>query len=169
MNTCSKCQGTGFVAVCVEPMAGLAGYESEPCGCEPVKRLPMPECPNCAGKGHCLPFGAQERALCPLCRGRGVLLLNDEPVTHAPTVSPLEAAWATRDASRYALQAAIARRDAAITATHEAKADFDAADLAALASGPRPATVPECAACTSDNHREARGPWNVHTCGKVSP
>jgi hypothetical protein len=64
VSTCAKCNDSGFVAVCVEPMAGLAGYESEPCGCTPVKRLPMPE-----------------------------------PVAPAPTVSPLEAAWAEVDAA----------------------------------------------------------------------
>lgn len=31
MNACSKCNGSGFVAICVEPMAGLAGYEKEAC------------------------------------------------------------------------------------------------------------------------------------------
>lgn len=58
MSACDRCNGSGLVAVCVEPMAGLAGYESEPCGCDPVKRFPM----------------------------------------LAPTVSPLEAAWAEFDA-----------------------------------------------------------------------
>lgn len=48
MSACAKCHDSGFVAVCVEPMAGLAGYESHPCGCEPIKRFPMPEANHAA-------------------------------------------------------------------------------------------------------------------------
>jgi hypothetical protein len=52
VSACDRCHDSGFVAVCVEPMAGLAGYESEPCGCEPIKRLPMTCCNFHTTGGH---------------------------------------------------------------------------------------------------------------------
>lgn len=42
MSACplDRCNGTGFLYACVEPSAGLAGYDSWPCDC--AKREPAP-------------------------------------------------------------------------------------------------------------------------------
>ncbi len=57
MSDCAKCNGSGEIVTCPEPMAGLAGHEREPCECTRRDTAPM-ACPLCHGSRTVAPHPA---------------------------------------------------------------------------------------------------------------
>lgn len=143
MSGCHLCNFTGLVVTCEEPMAGPAGFSSEPCSCA------MKPCPRglCDGSGLLAPHPATSSA--------DAGLDDPCPCRDVAPVSTRTAAWTESDRLEATLDAAIAEASRLTTLAEAAQAASErAADAhyaawkVALAIGPRPAKEPaECSHC----------------------
>ncbi len=174
MTTCPRglCDGSGTRVVCSEPMAGLAGFETESCPCGGP---PGSTCPQCGGSGRYQPLGSQEYERCCLCAGLGRIApadiakpLGEEMVCaychgtppkpdarglvqpclctlsghDGPKVSRLEAAWATAAADYRAWSSAYEALKSAEKNERQFLRQAQRSERDAVAIGPRPEKAP---------------------------
>lgn len=67
MSACEfgRCDGSGVISRCVEPMAGLSGFDSEPCSCVHTR----PTLPMDAPPAECdVDSALSEQAECKTCK-----------------------------------------------------------------------------------------------------